>query len=73
MSHSNDPDQVIRIPRLTLQLTILDAEERGYKKAQAEIARLRETLEHIATLGNIFEEKASAQVAREALKGKNNG
>jgi len=29
----NDPDQVIRIPKLTLQLTILDAEERGYKKA----------------------------------------
>ena len=35
----------------------------------AENARLREALEHIATLGNIFEEKASAQVASEALKG----
>jgi len=34
------------------------------------IDRLREALEHISTLGNMFEERASAQVAREALKGK---
>jgi len=30
--------------------------------------RLREVLGHIATLGNMFEKRASAQVAREALK-----
>ena len=36
-------------------------------RLKAENARLREALENIATLGNIFEEKASAQVAREAL------
>jgi hypothetical protein len=39
------------------------------QEAKSENAKLREALESIATLGNIFEEKASAQVAREALKG----
>ena len=59
MSHSNDPDQVIRIPRLTLQITILDAEERGYKKAQAEIARLREALEFYAAPDSWFDDNVT--------------
>jgi cell shape-determining protein MreC len=39
------------------------------EQLKAENARLREALEHIAKLGNLFEERASAQVASEALKG----
>lgn len=35
---------------------------------QAENARYRKALENIATLGSIFDENASAQVAREALR-----
>ena len=38
-------------------------------RIKAENARYREALENISTLGNMFDEKASAQVAREALKG----
>jgi hypothetical protein len=45
MSHFNDPDQVIRIPKITLQLTILDAEERGFKKAQAELGKVQSELQ----------------------------
>ena len=67
----NDPDQVIRIPKLTLQITILDAEERGYKKAQAEIARLREALEHYESSHYDSEGRPcmNDNTAREALKG----
>jgi len=43
--------------------------ELGQSKMKAENARLKEALKHIATLGHIYEEKASAKVAREALKG----
>jgi predicted nuclease with TOPRIM domain len=46
-----------------------EARDGEIKKLEAENARLKEALEHIATLGNMFEEKASAQVASEALKG----
>jgi hypothetical protein len=48
---------------------VIEAIEEKIQKLEAENARLREALEHIATLGHIFEEKASAQVAREVLKG----
>jgi len=48
---------------------ISDAIEEKIQKLEAENARLREMLEHIYTLGEIYEEKASAQVASEALKG----
>jgi len=40
----------------------------NFERLIAENARLREVLGHIATLGNMFEKRASAQVAREALK-----
>ena len=50
---------VERIMQLTMDVSRLKVQNDKYKEA----------LEHIATLGNIFEEKASAQVAREALKG----
>jgi regulator of replication initiation timing len=46
-----------RIAQLTMDVSHLKVQNDRY----------REALENIATLGNIFEEKASAQVAREAL------
>lgn len=48
---------------------VSDAIEEKIQKLEAENARLREALEHIATLGHKYEEKVSAKVAREVLKG----
>ncbi len=65
----------LRNEKATLQQIVLDFQSRYHgsleqiEELKAENARLREALESIATLGNIFEEKASAQVAREVLKG----
>lgn len=48
-----------RIEQLTMDVSHLKVQNDKY----------REALENIANLGSIFEENASAQVAREALKG----
>ena len=40
-----------------------------FNRLKVETAKYREALENIFTLGNMFDEKASAQVASEALKG----
>lgn len=54
-----------------MQTWIIDAIEEKIQKLEAENARLREMLEHIYTLGKMYEEKASAQVASEAFKEEN--
>ena len=53
--------------RLQKQVSGITSE---WAKMCAYNVRLREALENIAKLGNMFEERASAQVAREALKGR---
>jgi len=35
-----DPDEVVRIHKLQLQITILDAEERGFQKAVDALAQI---------------------------------
>jgi cell shape-determining protein MreC len=56
---------------MDMQTWIIDAIEEKIQKLEAENARLREMLEHIYTLGKMYEEKASAQVASEAFKEEN--
>ena len=52
-------DREERIEQLVMDVSNLKVQNDKY----------REALENISTLGNMFDEKASAQVAREALKG----
>ena len=49
--------------------TVISAMMEDIEDLKKQNARYREALENISTLGNMFDEKASAQVAREALKG----
>ena len=48
--------------------TVISAMMEDIEDLKKQNARYREALENISTLGNMFDEKASAQVAREALK-----